>query len=560
MEARRFMSLRAATSPGPDSGLIGAARTGELLSPRQLTIVLGALAALFLLTRLALIGRLPYFIDEGTHAQFAYKGARSLHDLFISLTIGKEPLMIWVAVIWIKLGFAPLTAVRLASLASGLLTVPVVGLLGSRVAGPSVGLASAALCVVLPFFVVHDVIGIMEPLLTLLMAATLYVQINLARRPRLSLGVALGLVLGAILLTKQSGDLAAALLPLSLLTFDWHPGGRRERLRTWLSSTVIAGLLMAGAELLLRSSSYYGQLAAVRRSSLLYPVRSWSDAFGHPLSWWRLAWPVYRAALSGYVGVPLLCAAAVGGALMWRADRRMTLLLSGWVAIPFLAAVLFPVSPYPRHVMYLMPPILVLAAYALVRGGRWIAGILGTGWKSAAAAIVLPLLVVVASVGLNASVLRDPVTATYPGRDDVQYVTGVQAGAPWPAVSDLLRRRAIGSRVIIATDRADADIVQLLLGVSPRYVFVLGSSSLAQRAQFVLQDELPFPDPAGGRLIATGGFHLLKRLPRPRGGAVVQLYQRAPVWGEDRARGGSNTKKSAGAVRPPSGAVHRARL
>ncbi len=152
-------------------------------------------------------------------------------------------------------------------------------------------------------------------------------------------------------------------------------------------------------------------------------------------------------------------------------------------------------------------------------------------------AIVLPLLVVVASVRLDASVLRDPATATYPGRDDVQYVTGVQAGAPWPTVADLLRRRAIGSPVIIATDRADADIVQLQLGPSPRYVFVLGSSSLAQRAQFVLQDELPFPDPAGGRLIATGNFHLLKRLPRPRGGALVQLYERAPPGQESAAAG-----------------------
>jgi 4-amino-4-deoxy-L-arabinose transferase-like glycosyltransferase len=516
------LSASSATAPRARGRLSVQTRDGRV----RAAIVLCGLAVIYLLTRFALIGRLPYFTDEATHAQFAYRGAHSVHDLFISLSIGKEPLMIWLAVVWVKLGFGPLTAVRIASLISGLLTIPVVGLLGWRIGGYWVGIIAAALCVVVPFFVVHDVIGIMEPLLTLLTAAALYVQISLAQRPRMSLGVALGLVLAAILLTKESGEVAVALVPISLLCFDWRGEGRRVRLRTWAFSVMLAGALTAGAELLLRSSSYYGQLATVRRSSFLYPVHSWHDALAHPLAWWNVAWPIYRAALSGYVGIPLLCAAAFGVVLMWRADPRLTLLLLGWIALPFAAAVLFPVSPYARHVMYLVPPLLVFAAYTIVSGWRWTAAALGRARAGPAVATGVVLLLVGISVRLDARILRDPVTATYPGRDDVQYVTGPPGGSPWPTVAALLRQRAAGVRVIIVLDRAIPNVVQLLLGDDQRYVFVYGSSPLAQRAQFVLQDG-GFPSLAADRLLATGGFRVIRRLPRPRGGAVVTLYERS---------------------------------
>ena len=46
----------------------------------------------------------------------------------------------------------------------GLYTLVVIGLLGRRLGGTLVGFVAAALCVVLPFFVVHDGIGIIEPL------------------------------------------------------------------------------------------------------------------------------------------------------------------------------------------------------------------------------------------------------------------------------------------------------------------------------------------------------------------------------------------------------------
>ena len=60
-----------------------------------------------------------------------------------------------------------------------------IGLLARRLGGDLTGLVAAGLAVVVPFFLVHDGIGIMEPLVTLVMASALLAQVELARRPSL---------------------------------------------------------------------------------------------------------------------------------------------------------------------------------------------------------------------------------------------------------------------------------------------------------------------------------------------------------------------------------------
>ena len=97
---------------------------------------------IYLATRLWFLHRFPYFVDEAQYAYYTDRAAHSLHDLFISYEIGREPLFIWLGIPLVKLGVAPLMAVRLVSMLSGLLTVAVVGLLGRMLGGTSVGLAA----------------------------------------------------------------------------------------------------------------------------------------------------------------------------------------------------------------------------------------------------------------------------------------------------------------------------------------------------------------------------------------------------------------------------------
>jgi 4-amino-4-deoxy-L-arabinose transferase-like glycosyltransferase len=515
--------------PGPISTFAVGDEVGRLGGARVVAGVTAALVVAYLVTRVWFVDGFPYFFDEGTYATFTYEAAGSLSDLFLSFSIGREPLQIWLGVPLVEVGVGPLTAMRVVSVGAGLLTVLVVGLLGWRFGGGLVGLVAGGLCVVLPFFVVHDGIGIMEPLVTLVMAGALLLQLELARRPDWRVAVLLGLVLAAGVLLKENTKPALALVPLSLLCFDWSAGGRRRRLVVWVLGVGLAAVMVVAAELVLRSSSRYEQLLEFREG-VFYTVRSLGDALAQPGVGWDATWPVYRPALVGYVTLPLLGAALAGALLgLWRRPRP-TLLLLAWVAVPFAVAVLFTTLPFPRHIMYVLPPAIVLMAYALVQAASWLARTLPAP-AAAPAIIAAACLLLAPALRFDARVLADPATTRYPTNDDRQYVTGTTAGEIWPAVADAIRERARGRQVVILHPTADSNIIRFMLGTESRYEVVPGGSTLAPRAQFALYDQSTgFVDGAAHSLARARGFVPVRRFSRPRGGAVLTLY--APPRGE----------------------------
>ena len=306
------------------AGLAAAARGGLVpqdtpaVRSERMRIGLGvaAIAAVYVGSRLWFGLRFPYFFDEGTYATFAVQGSNSTDALFVSLTIAREPLQIWLSILAIKLGFDPLTAGRVVSGAAGLATVGVIGLLGRRVGGPAVGWASAALAVIVPFFVVHHVIGIYEPLVTLILAAALLAQIELARRPRLAWGAVLGAILAAGVLTKRNTLPAVALLPLGLLLLDLSPEGRRRRVMTWLGGVAIALVAVGAAMLVLRASAYwsdYETFTKVGSEGVGFAgVRPLDQVLSDPFRFTGQAWDAYRPALLSYVTLPLLALALAG--------------------------------------------------------------------------------------------------------------------------------------------------------------------------------------------------------------------------------------------------------
>jgi 4-amino-4-deoxy-L-arabinose transferase-like glycosyltransferase len=378
--------------------------------------------------------------------------------------------------------------------------------------------------VVLPFFLVHDGVGIIEPLVTLVMASALYLQLELVRRPDLRVAALLGLVLAAGVLTKENTKPALALIPLSLLCFNWSRADRRRRLALWLAGIGIATVMVIGAALLLRASSRYGEFQASRHDPLLYTVRTLGAVLADPFAELGKSWSVYRPALSGYLTIPLVAAAIAGAVLGVRSRPRMTAVLVAWIAVPLGVSLLFTTLPYPRHVMYVVPPAVVLMAYALVEGTRWLQTAFVRGSTVASVVAVGGLLA--PALLFDARVLARPGTASYPGVDDLQYVTGTGGGSVWPGVAEKIRQRGKGRRVVVVTPRAYAQVVEMLLGPDPRFVFVSGRSPLARRAQFSIEDEIPFFDPEAAAVAKEGKFVPIARFKRPGGGAEVTLYER----------------------------------
>ena len=173
-----------------------------------------------------------------------------------------------------------------------------------------------------------------------------------------------------------------------------------------------------------------------------------------------------------------------------------------------------------------MPAAIALMAYALVEAVRWARAVMAPRTAALASAVAVGALLTPALL-LDARVLAHPDTARYPGTDDLQYVTGTGGGSVWPAVADAVRTRAKGPRVPILTTRSYSQVLEMLLGPDPRFVFVPGRSPLAKQAQFSLDDEeIPFYDPHAVQVVSEGNFAEIGRYERPRGGAVLVLSQR----------------------------------
>jgi 4-amino-4-deoxy-L-arabinose transferase-like glycosyltransferase len=487
---------------------------GPRVRGRWLVLGAGALLAVYLATRLSFAARFPPFLDEALYASYADRAASSTRELFISFRIGQGPLLTWLAIPWIKVGLSPLAAVRMVSVASGLLTVVVVGRLAHELWGVAVGWVAAALCVAVPFFVVHDGIGVYEPLVTLEIAAALYLQLALARRPRLWVAVVLGLVLGLGLLTKQNALPAAALLPVSLLCFDWSPGGRGRRLAVWLAGVGVVALCLLGAVLVERGSRYYPDLQAARKSILLWPARPVTDVLDDP---WRVSglnWTTYRPALSGYVTVPLLALALAGVVPAWRSRPRATLVLLAWAVVPFAIALLFELRPFPRHVMYVLPPLLVLMALAVVRAAEHAARLRSRRLALLAVGAAGALALVPAAI-VDRRALAHPATARYPGLDYWQYVAGWPAGAPWRDAADLIEHRDAGGRGPVLVP-GHYGVLAVLLREQGRGL-VVDRSATAPGARFGVMDSNRFPVDHGdfARRLARRGYVAVGRFRRP---------------------------------------------
>src|SRR5688572_11159427 len=99
---------------------------------RTALLAVGGLVLLYLALRLALIERFPPFTDEALYADWTLQGFEEPDARFLALANGKEPLLPWLGMVWMALGADALTAVRLVSVAAGLVTLVAVGVLGWR--------------------------------------------------------------------------------------------------------------------------------------------------------------------------------------------------------------------------------------------------------------------------------------------------------------------------------------------------------------------------------------------------------------------------------------------
>ncbi|MBI3576776.1 glycosyltransferase family 39 protein [Candidatus Gottesmanbacteria bacterium] len=374
------------------------------------------LGGLYLATRLINLTLLPIFTDEAIYIRWSQIGAQDANWRFISLTDGKQPMFTWIAMVLLRLLHGdPLFIGRLVSVFAGAASALGIAFLGYELfRKKSIALWSSLLYVLSPFALLYDRMALYDSLVAAFSIWNLYLAILLVKRVRLDIALLLGMTLGLGMLNKTSGFLSLYLLPVTLFLFDWKKEGRGKRLGTWVGLALVAAIL---------SQALYSVL---RLSPLLHMVKAKDALFIYPWQeWMTQPFRFVEGNLRGmfdwlwrYISFPIVLI-IVAGFFIHRMTKERVLLLLWWV-LPFVALATFGKVLYPRFILFMTMPLLVLAAATC----DWILSTM----RSRRLAILLFVSIFIPNLYADYYLLTNPAAAPIPKADTGQYVNDWPAG------------------------------------------------------------------------------------------------------------------------------------
>jgi len=399
-----------------------------------------ALSVLHLATRLPALTLLPIFLDETLHVRWA---------LFIAE--GEKPwgkpwewgraLTIWLGALVTPFADDLLWANRALSVALGLLTLLATVAVAERLFDRRVGLLAGVFYVFCPFTLFYDRLALADSCLQALFALALLSSVRLVREGRVVFGVAAGAAMALGVYAKAPGVLLFA-VPAAAAAFLGMP---RAALPALLAAYGV-GLPPAAWALwrffTTRNTATMAQIATASDDGLLPRLAAnLAEAF----AW---LWPYWTPALF------VLGAAAAAAAVVVR--RREGLLLAALAALPVLAFGLTLSRWLPRYLLFASVPLLVLAAWALVRAVDRATRGRSEAARNAALALAA-LAALLPSLRFDHALWTDPPRAPLPALERAQFVEGWTSGYGIRDTERLVReellRHPAGVRVVVHANR-----------------------------------------------------------------------------------------------------------
>lgn len=373
----------------------------------------------YFLTRFSSLNNFPIFTDEAIYLRWAQIAKNDAAWRFISLTDGKQPLYIWITMLFMKFIKDPVTAGRTVSACAGLVSLLGLFVLGKTIFNKwKIGLLAAFLYLISPFSLVYDRISLMDGLLAALMIWVFIFEIIYVKTLQLDAAMVLGILIGFAALTKTSGFIALDLLPVFLLLFDWKNKYLKKNLLRWLGLSLIIVIISQGMYTILRLSPFY-HIIAEKDRTFIYGFREWLS-FPFPFQVENLLGNL-RGLLDWtvtYLTIPWVLA-VIASFFPEKEKLREKLLLFGWFIIPLGGLALFGKILYPRYIFFMALPLLLLVAATLVKISEQ---------KNKFLIVLMGVILIIMPFYLDFYLLTNPVIAKIPQADSNQYYNNTPSG------------------------------------------------------------------------------------------------------------------------------------
>lgn len=394
----------------------------------------------FPLIRLINLTIIPIFVDEAIYLHWAQVANNDANWRFISLTDGKQPLFVWLTMIFLRLFNDPLFAGRLVSVLSGLGTMLGLFLLGWQLFGRKwVGFLAAALYLLYPFALVYDRMALMDGMVGMFAVWALLFEILLVRTLRLDVALILGMIIGGSILTKSSGLFNLYLLPFSLLLFPWQDKKRFKKLFLWLGLALIVVIEAQAIYSVLRLSPLFHMISQ-KNATFIYPFAEWLE---HPLRflWGNLiglwdwfityfSWPMFSLVILSLIG--------------FRRYFKEKVLLLVWFGAPLFALALFGKVLYPRFIFFMSLFVLLLAALGFYKLFQFL--------RKPFFFAALGLLFVLPWLRVDWQLLTNPFLADIPKAEKGQYLNDWPAGGGINETVAFLSQESKEKKVYVVTE------------------------------------------------------------------------------------------------------------
>lgn len=320
------------------------------LKLRDYLIILGLTLAYFA-TRLYHLDSLPIFVDEAIYSRWAQIALHDSSWRFISLTDGKQPLFIWVAMPFLHFIEDPLIATRLVSVASGFLTLIGIWYAGFLLHNKRTGYLAGALAIITPFLFFYDRFAVMESMLTAAGIWLFCLAYILAKTKRLDVALILGIAAGLSFLVKSPAQAFIALIPTAYLfmTQDQTRFSKQNILK-YLGLLLVVFVLAQLINNLQRLSPWMYMITRKNSDFVISPLTMLTD---HPYRIWQNFVDSQRW-LIAYLTLPIYGLTILGLVKMMR-NLPQFLLISAWFWGPLFALITTALLYRPRYLVFIVP-------------------------------------------------------------------------------------------------------------------------------------------------------------------------------------------------------------
>jgi hypothetical protein len=301
-----------------------------------------------------------------------------------------------------------------------------------------IALASSLLYIIYPFTFIYDRMALYDSLLATFAVWSLYMEILLIRNPKYKIALLSIPILGGALLTKSSAFLYLYMIPLSLLLFDFRGKHLKKRLLKWLLLIVIASIGAAACYSILRFSPNYHYIAD-KNNTFIYPFSQWVH---HPFEYLINNTHVLTSQLVRYSTIPILVLVA-SAFLITKKFINEKLLLFGWFVFPFMSLAFFGKMLYPRYILFMTIPLIILAGFSLVTICRMV--------KPKYLKYLIVITTIAPMLYINYYVVSNIAKAPIPLMDHVQYIEGFDGGAGINQTVAFLREQSKTQQIYVGT-------------------------------------------------------------------------------------------------------------